>query len=86
MQAAEPNLQPISLAGSWRFALDRADVGVQERWFDKALSEQLHLPGALQNQGFGDDVTAATPWTGVTGVDIWLNRPAIRELPATGQY
>lgn len=28
---------PVPLAGEWRFALDRADAGVRERWFEKEL-------------------------------------------------
>jgi beta-galactosidase len=66
---------PISLAGTWRFELDRADAGVSERWFDRNLPQTIQLPGALQNQGFGDDVTAQTKWTGDVGADRWRRRP-----------
>jgi hypothetical protein len=37
----------VSLAGKWRFALDRADTGVQERWFERRLASAIHLPGSL---------------------------------------
>lgn len=57
-QAAEP----ISLAGEWRFTLDRADAGIEERWFDRDFADRILLPGALQAQGYGDPVTIATPW------------------------
>jgi beta-galactosidase len=66
---------PVSLAGPWRFDLDRADAGLSERWFDRTLSQSLQLPGALQNQGFGDEVTAQTKWTGDVGADRWRTRP-----------
>jgi hypothetical protein len=54
----------VSLAGAWRFELDRHDRGVIENWQARRLSQEIKLPGALQAQGFGDDVTVDTRWTG----------------------
>lgn len=54
----------IDLAGTWQFALDRGDVGESQRWFDRALDGRIALPGSLQAQGLGDDVTVDTAWTG----------------------
>jgi len=56
--------QSVSLAGKWRFALDRADAGVGERWFERTLSGTVKLPGSLPEQGIGDEVTVDTKWTG----------------------
>ena len=56
--------QTISLAGKWRFALDRADTGIGERWFERSLSDTVKLPGSLPAQGIGDEVTVDTKWTG----------------------
>ncbi|MFZ2405028.1 MAG: sugar-binding domain-containing protein, partial [Methylobacter sp.] len=64
--------EPVSLAGKWRFALDRADTGVTEKWFNKDLDGDIKLPGALQNQGLGDDISTNTQWTGGSGVQQWL--------------
>jgi len=54
----------VSLAGEWRFELDRDDRGLLDNWPARRLSERIRLPGALQAQGFGDDVTIQTKWTG----------------------
>lgn len=54
----------IDLSGTWRFDLDPEDRGVRERWFARPLPGSLRLPGSLQEQGFGEDVTAETQWTG----------------------
>ena len=54
--------EPLNLAGQWRFALDRADGGVPERWFAKDLPDKINLPGVLQAQGFGDEISTTTPW------------------------
>ena len=53
---------PISLAGTWRFALDRTDVGIQEGWFGRDLKDRISLPGILQAQGYGDEISTGTPW------------------------
>jgi beta-galactosidase len=52
----------ISLAGKWRFALDRADAGIDGRWFNRDLAYSIDLPGVLQSQGYGDEISISTPW------------------------
>ena len=52
----------INLAGVWRFALDGEDVGVKEEWFSRDLPQVINLPGALQSQGYGDEISPETPW------------------------
>ena len=54
----------LPLAGTWRFQLDRSDVGVGERWFELALPDTIQLPGGLTEQGVGNAVTVDTQWTG----------------------
>ena len=54
LQAATSSLQSLSLAGAWRFQLDRADAGLNERWFERRLPEKIKLPGSLPEQGIGD--------------------------------
>ena len=66
---------PISLAGRWRFELDRADAGIQERWFDHTLADKIHLPGSLPAQGIGDDITTNTPWVGGVKGSPWFTAP-----------
>lgn len=47
----------IPLAGEWRFELDRKDVGIAERWFDKELSQTIRLPGTVSTSNLGDPLT-----------------------------
>ena len=35
---------------------------MDERWFDRDLSEHLDLPGVLEAQNLGNDISTATPW------------------------
>ena len=67
---------PLDLAGDWRFAMDRDDGGVKESWFSKPLTDKIKLPGILQAQGFGDDISVDTPWVAALPRDMkWFNLP-----------
>ncbi|MYN06175.1 discoidin domain-containing protein ['Massilia aquatica' Lu et al. 2020] len=50
------------LSGQWRFAMDRADEGVAQGWYGRDLAGKVAIPGILQAQGQGDEITAKTPW------------------------
>src|SRR4029078_2094694 len=53
----------ISLAGQWYFKLDPADALREDAWFDRVLPHRISLPGALQTQGYRDDISVETQWT-----------------------
>ncbi|MFZ9034311.1 MAG: sugar-binding domain-containing protein, partial [Anaerohalosphaeraceae bacterium] len=55
----------MDLAGDWTVSLDPEDIGQSQQWYERPLdSEQtIHLPGSLQAQGYGNDVSAETQWT-----------------------
>ncbi len=65
--------QTIDLTGSWAFRIDPNDVGADQHWYAKELPDRIHLPGALQHQGFGHEVTVDTQWTGAAKLETWLN-------------
>ncbi len=51
--SAPANRQTISLAGTWRFALDASDVGVDQQWFAKNLDDTVRLPGTTDENHKG---------------------------------
>lgn len=55
---------PILLDGVWRFDLDPNDVGVVEQWFNRSpyRFRYIRLPGTLQSQNWGNDISIDTPW------------------------
>jgi beta-galactosidase len=55
-------IETIPLAGEWRFALDRKDLGTTEHWFNQKLADKIKLPGILESQGYGDEISISTPW------------------------
>lgn len=71
--AEPPSAQ--SLAGNWRFALDRADAGIAEKWYDRTFADRISLPGILQAQGDGDEITPDTPWVTTLGDAWWKLQP-----------
>ena len=54
----------LCLAGQWDFRLDPEKVGEKERWFETDLPYKIKLPGSTTENGFGDDISIDTKWTG----------------------
>jgi hypothetical protein len=82
--AVPAEAQNLSLAGRWRFQLDRHDVGMQERWFARALPDQIQLPGGLTEQGVGDPVTSGTSWIGGIVDTSWFTAPEFAKYRQPG--
>jgi hypothetical protein len=67
---------PILLGGEWRFAMDRKDSGIEEKWFARDLSDRIKLPGILQSRGYGDEISVDTPWVAALPRDMqWYRLP-----------
>ena len=60
LTACQPKDDQQSLQGQWRFALDPDDKGAKEQWYSQSLGDTIHLPGSLQEQGYGYDVDLKT--------------------------
>ncbi len=73
-----------SLQGEWRFALDRNDRGLAEQWYTRSLTDTIHLPGSLQEQGYGDEVGIETPWTGQIVDKSWYDSPLYEKFRQSG--
>ena len=44
----------LSLAGAWRCELDAQKKGVEDKWFARKFGKPIHLPGTLDEAGFGE--------------------------------
>ena len=75
----------INLSGNWEFALDNSDRGIPENWYEKRLTNQIQLPGILQSQGFGNDVSKQTPWVLSLYDKNWFLREDYKEYAKTGE-
>jgi hypothetical protein len=74
----------ISLAGRWRFQLDRKDAGIKEQWFERTLSDKIELPGSLPAEGIGDEISVETKWTGNIVDQSWFTAPEYAEYRKPG--
>ncbi|HEY3760199.1 MAG TPA: hypothetical protein VGN23_00425 [Verrucomicrobiae bacterium] len=68
--------ETMDLSGQWRFALDPNDLGITNTWFTSNLPDKITLPGILQAQGYGDDISTNTPWVLTLGDAWWKLQPA----------
>ncbi len=71
--------QTLDLSGSWSFQIDPEDAGIAHAWFDRALDHTVHLPGSMQAQGFGEQPSLDTKWTGSV-------RPEVLQMPRYAPY
>ncbi len=76
----------LDLSGQWRFELDVNDVGVAEAWFSRRLSGRIQLPGSLQEQGFGNDPSLDTLWTGDIVDRSFFDSPRYRPYRAAENF
>ena len=74
----------IDLAGTWSLRLDPQNVGVRKQWFTQSLPETIQLPGSLQAQGYGDEVTVDTPWVGDIFDRSWFTDPRMEPYRQPG--
>jgi len=70
-QAKANQQDVISLAGQWSFQLDPNGIGEKEKWFEGDLSQSVKLPGSTVENGFGDDISVDTQWTGTVVDRSW---------------
>ncbi len=74
-----------SLAGQWRFQMDRHDVGIEDAYFNRDLTQSIRLPGILQAQGYGDEISTNTPWVLSLYDKLWFQREDYKAFTTPGQ-
>ena len=75
LTACQSQKEFYSLNGEWCFALDSADKGKSEQWYNKTLESPIKLPGSMQEQGYGEDIGLKTAWTGRVVDRSWYTAP-----------
>jgi len=76
--------ETIPMAGEWRLGLDRRDVGVKEAWFNHKLANRITLPGVLQAQGYGAEISTNTPWVLSLYDQNWFLREDYKDYTQPG--
>ncbi|MBN2785719.1 MAG: hypothetical protein JXR25_12925, partial [Pontiellaceae bacterium] len=76
----------LDISGEWSFALDRDNVGVAEKWFNRELADTIQLPGSLQEQGYGDAPSIDTPWLGTLHDQYWYLRAPYKKYASPDNF
>ena len=84
LTVASAATEALSLDGTWRFQLDRADAGLRENWAAKKLAGRIHLPGTLPEQGIGTAPSTNTIWTGGIEDKSWFTAPEFAPYRTAG--
>jgi hypothetical protein len=74
----------IDLQGTWQFKTDPMDKGITEQWYLSSLSETIHLPGSMVENGKGDELTLKTVWTGSIYDSSWFYNPKMEKYRQPG--
>jgi hypothetical protein len=69
--------QTISVQGKWRFKIDANDEGLKAKWFSTVLPETVNLPGSMNENFKGDDITLKTKWTGSIYDSSYFYNPSL---------
>jgi len=77
--------RPISLDGVWRFAMDPTDSGEKNQWFIQNLPNSIKLPGILQSQNYGHEISTKTPWVLSLYDRFWYLRDDYKEYTEPGK-
>lgn len=56
--------ETIDLSGAWQFQTDRQDIGVEQKWYSRMLSDNILLPGSMPEYDKGNPVDMKTSWVG----------------------
>ena len=62
----------ISLKGTWRFQIDRDNIGEAQHWYSSLLPDSVTLPGSMATNKKGDSISITTPWTGQIVDSSWF--------------
>lgn len=78
--------QEITLAGNWRFAIDRRDEGIRENWQNRILKDKIQLPGTMITNNKGDEVGPDTKWTASIYDSSFFFQPRLEKFRQPGNY
>lgn len=82
--ASAQDAPKVDLSGEWRFSLDRGNNGEYRNWYYQSLPDRIQLPGILQSQGYGDEISTRTPWVLSLYDRNWFERGDYRAYAQAG--
>ena len=74
----------VPLFGDWFVKLDPEDIGINKEWYKSKFFNVVKLPGSIQAQGYGYEVSAETKWWDGKLRGIWKLDPIYKRYRQTG--
>lgn len=68
------NMKITDLSGIWRFQEDLQGNGIDDKWFHYNLKDSINIPGIMQAQGYGEDISHDTCWMSSLHDQMWYMR------------
>ncbi len=78
----------INLSGTWSVQLDPNNVGTQEKWFSKVLSDSINLPGTTDEAGLGEAEKYKDPYNALVRSHYYVGKTWYQrdiELPSDAE-
>ena len=76
----------INLAGTWHFAIDSLDQGMNAHWYDTTLPDTIMLPGSMNSNGKGNPIGLHTHWTGQIVDSSFFKNPEYAKYRQPGNF
>ncbi|OHB73910.1 MAG: hypothetical protein A2Z25_09990 [Planctomycetes bacterium RBG_16_55_9] len=64
--------------------MDPNNVGEQEKWYNHKLTKSIRLPGSTAENGYGDDISVDTKWTGAIIDQSWFTEAKYEKYRQAG--
>lgn len=77
-------MRVTDLSGIWRFQEDLQGNGIEDKWFHYILKDSINIPGIMQAQGYGDDITHDTCWMSSLHDNMWYLREEYKGAQSEG--
>jgi hypothetical protein len=77
--------ETINIGGNWEFQIDREDVGIGEKWWEKKLKDKIKLPGSMPERMKGDDISVNTQWVGSLYDSSYFYNPYMEKYRKPGK-
>ena len=74
MEKPAINEREVDLSGVWKMELDRYGLGEDSHWEKETFQDEIQIPGILQEQGYGEEITKSTDWVQSLYDPLWYER------------
>ncbi len=83
---SQNEIDTMDLSGKWAFKMDSLDYGIEGKWFKNEFNESVNLPGSMNSNGKGDEISLQTHWTGSIFDSSFFFQPEYAKYRKPGNF